>query len=800
VLHRTELNMPMPRKHSPAVFASQYGSFSDDGLEYVVARPDTPRPWCNVITNGDYGCIVSQAGGGFSWRGNSQLKMLNRWEQDLIRDEFGRFLYLRDADSGAVWSADWQPTKQTPDAWAVRHGLGYTVTVLTSNGICCEKTVFVPVDAPCEVWSVTLTNMGDAARTISLFSYLEWQLASVADWHREFHKTFMETEWLADVNAIYAWKKGDVEQSETPFAAFFAVASQTADGYDADKESFLGRYGSTVLPAAVAAGELAGRTGRWNDSIAALQANVEIRAGETRTVVFVLGAGSREEARACVKRFADTASVTDALEGAKVMWRVWVDALSVDTPDPALNLMTNAWLKYQAIAGRLWARTGYYQNSGAFGFRDQLQDSHIWMPIESERARDQILLHASHQFANGAVQHWWHPDTPYAAVGDCSDDLLWLAFITMNYLEETDDTGIWDILVPFHGSAESAPLYDHCVRAFDMVATRMSPRGLPLIGDCDWNDGLSHLGRAWKGESVWLAHFLTSLLRRFAEHADERGDVARATDYRRRADDLVKAVNEHCWDGEWYWRATKDNGEKIGSHECAENRIDLIAQSWAVIGGTAPPDRARQSMDSARKHLFREYGPLLLTPAYSKTDPEIGYITRYAPGIRENGGVYTHAATWGVWALAMLGEGNAAWEAYASMSPPRRGTDPDLYFGEPYVTPGNIDGPDSPTFGRGGWTWYSGSAAWMEKIALEWICGVRPTRKGLLMDPCIPDTWPAFKVHRQFRGATYEINVRNPRGVQKGIVSVTVDGVPLVGNLIPPHCDGAVHVVDVEMG
>lgn len=791
--------MPENTTHSHS-FASSYGQFSDDGLEYIVTRPDTPRPWCNVITNGNYGCIVSQVGGGFSWRGNSQLKMLNRWEQDLLRDEFGRFLYLRDANSGHVWSADWQPTRLTPDDWRVRHGLGYTVTELTLNGIRCEKTVFVPKDAPCEVWSVTLTNETDADRNIGVFSYLEWQLASIADWHREFHKTFMTTEWIEDISTIYAWKKGDVEQPEDPFAAFFGIASQPAAGYDADKESFLRRYGTTRLPAAVSAGKLAGNTGRWNDSIAALQADVTIPPGESRTVVFVLGAGSRDEARTCLTRFAEPERCVSALAEVRAMWQGWVDAVSVETPDSAMNLMTNAWLKYQAIAGRLWARTGYYQNSGAFGFRDQLQDSHIWLPLEPARTRDQILLHAAHQFPKGTVQHWWHPDTPWAAAGDCSDDLLWLSFVTMNYIEETDDTSIWDAQAPFQGSTESAPIYEHCVRAFDVVFSRMSPRGLPLIGDCDWNDGLSHLGRGWKGESVWLAHFLTSLLRRFAEHADERGDDERAADYRARAEALTGAINEHCWDGEWYWRATKDSGGKIGSRECAENKIDLIAQSWAVIGGTAPPERARQAMDSARKYLFREYGPLLLTPAYSKTDSEIGYITRYAPGIRENGGVYTHAATWGVWALAMLGEGDAAWAAYAAMSPPRRGTDPDVYFGEPYVTPGNIDGPDSPTFGRGGWTWYSGSAAWMQKIALEWICGVRPTRKGLVIDPCIPAGWSAFRVRRRFRGATYTITVNNPSGVQKGVRSIVLDGKCVCGQTLPLDAEGGDHNVVVEMG
>ncbi|HEY3267003.1 MAG TPA: glycosyl transferase family 36 [Armatimonadota bacterium] len=780
-------------------FDSPYGHFSEDGREYVITRPDTPRPWVNVLTNGDYGCIVSQAGGGFSWRGNSQLRMLNRWDQDLICDACGRFLYLKDDATGAVWSADYQPTRQTPKAFRMRHGLGYTVTELARGGVRCEKTVFVPLDAPCEVWRVRLTNESAAPVALSLYPYLEWQLGAISDWHREFHKTFMETEWLEDASILYAWKRGEVDASEPPFAGFLAVAGRAADGYDADKESFLGRYGDPSAPAALRERSLAGRTGSWNDSVGALQARLPLAPSETREVVFVVGAGSRDEARTCVHRFGAPGAVDAALEGVKGFWAGIVDGCRVETPDPALDLMTNVWLKYQAIAGRMWARTGYYQNSGAFGFRDQLQDSHIWMPLEPDRARSQILMHAGHQFANGTVQHWWHTCSNIAAVTDCSDDLLWLSYLAMNWIDETDDVSLWDAPAPFQDGGE-APMYDHCVRAFDKVFTRFSPRGLPLIGDCDWNDGLSHAGRKWKGESVWLAHFLTGLLRRFAEHAGERADSARAADYRRRADALVAAINEHCWDGEWYWRATTDNGRKIGSHECAENRIDLIAQAWSVINATAPPERARQAMASAQKHLFREYGPLLLTPAYSRTDPDIGYITRYAPGVRENGGVYTHAATWGVQALAMLGEGDAAWAAYASMSPPRRGTDPELYFAEPYVTPGNVDGPDSPTFGRGGWTWYTGSAAWMQKVALEWICGVRAVRKGLLIDPCIPAAWPSFKVHRRFRGAEYDIEVVNPHGRQKGVACITVDGCPIEGPVIPPFPAGGTHAVRVAMG
>lgn len=787
-------------------FASPWGAFSADGDEYIITRPDTPRPWCHVLTNGDYGCIVSQAGGGFSWRGNSQLRMVNRWDQDLVRDAMGRFLYLRDDDAGEVWSADFQPTRKRPDAFSVRYGFGYAVTDLTANGIRCEKTVFVPNDSACELWRVRLWNLGDTPRRISLFTYLEWKLGAMGEWHREFLKTFLRTEWSDSENAVYAWNPGDIEGVDEPFGAFHAVLTQPAWGYDGDKDTFIGRNGTVAAPAGVVGGTLAGRVGRWNDPIAALHTGAVggLYPGEPATIVFALGAGSREEMGRVWGKYHEPEAVDAALEDVRRMWRGWVDAARVETPDPALNLMTNGWLKYQAIAGRLWARTGYYQNSGAFGFRDQLQDSQIWLPLAPERTEEQICLHASRQFTDGTVQHWWHPYSDIASVSECTDDLLWLSYIALNTIDETGDAGLWDQRAPFlpgsDGAVEEATLYEHAIRAFDKVFTRFSPRGLPLIGSCDWNDGLSHLGRHWRGESTWLAHFLTGLLRRFAEHAAERGDAARAEDYRARADALVAAINEHCWDGAWYWRATKDNGETIGSHTCEENRIDLIAQAWAIINGTAPPDRAATAMDSAQTHLFRDYGPLLLHPAYSHTDPDIGYITRYAPGLRENGGVYSHAACWGIQALCMLGRGDDAWKAYASMSPPRRGMDPALYWAEPYVMPGNIDGPESPTFGRGGWTWYTGSAAWMQRIAMEWICGIRPTRSGLVIDPCIPSHWPGFKATRRFRGATYEIEVQNPHGVQQGVKSITVDGERLNGTVIPPDPAGGTHRVVVEMG
>ena len=374
-----------------------------------------------------------------------------------------------------------------------------------------------------------------------------------------------------------------------------------------------------------------------------------------------------------------------------------------------------------------------------------------------------------------------------------TDDLLWMVLLSLNYLDETDDMSVFDEVKPFVNisptqKAEEGTIYDHCCRAIDKVLSRWSPRGLPLIGEGDWNDGMSHVGTKWKGESVWLGHFLYGILTRFDSVCEERGDKKRAQNYRDRAKKLKDAINKHGWDGQWYIRATRDNGIPLGSKTQRRGKIFLNAQSWAVINGTATPERAKIAMNSVYKKLFSQYGPLLFTPGYDVLDPTIGYLSRYAPSVRENGGVYTHAAAWGVQAAAIMGEGEKAYQAYKNMCPAHRGKNPDLYLAEPYVTPGNVDGPDSEKFGRGGWTWYSGSGSWMQKVGYNWICGIRATRKGLIIDPCIPAEWKSFTAKRFFRGNTFNIEVKNPKGVNKGVKEIQVNGEIIKGNMIPvPH-------------
>ena len=799
-------------KNEARKFENAYGYFTAEGREYVMTRPDTPRPWVNVICNGDYGLIESQTGSGFSWRDNSNLSRITRWEQDLIKDSWGKYIYVRDQESGAFWSATWKPCCPDFDFFEVRHGQGYSILRSRLNGISIEKTIFVDVEEPVEIWKVVVKNESAKKRRISLFSYFEWCLGNAADTHREFQKTFIETETDKRNGALYGLKRAalvpgfiSTGMTEKPLEAFHA-SNVKPSAYEGDKEAFFGRYGEIQAPQAVREGRLNNTEGKWGDSIASLQVDLDLGAGESKTVVFTLGsARSREQSERIIKKYSNSKTADQELQKAKALWDSFVNATTIETPDEAMNFMTNVWMKYQAISGRLWARCGYYQSSGGFGFRDQLQDCQIFFAVKPELARKQILLHAEQQFPDGTVYHWWHHGTSMGAITHCSDDLLWLDFITLNYLDETADETILDVKVKFLPDPKTkqvteGTLYDHCLRAIEKAFTRISPRGLPLIGECDWNDGLSHVGIRWKGESIWLGQFLYGILTRIAPIIEKHGDKKRATDYLKRAENLKRAVNQYGWDGEWYLGATRDDGRPLGSKTCDQGKIFLNCQTWAVITGVAAPERAKQVMVMAAKHLYREYGPLLLTPAYHVTDPTIGYITRYAPSVRENGGLYTHAGAWAIQAECIMRNGDKAFEVYNSFNPVVRGLDPDRYFVEPYVTPGNVDGPDSPNFGRGGWTWYTGSAAWYAVVALNWILGVRPTRDGLLLDPVIPKKWPGFKVKRLFRGAVYEITVENPRRVSCGVKKVTINGKAQEGNLIKPLKSKGPHQVKVVLG
>ncbi len=789
-----------------AEFKTKYGYFSDDGKEYVITRPDTPRPWINIISNGDYGLTISQTGGGSSWWGNSNLARITRWAQDLIKDEWGKYFYIKDRDTGALWSLMWKPVCAEFDQYEVRNGTGYTVFTSKTNGILSTATVFVPPGENLEVWKVTLKNDSSSIKRLSLFTYFEWCLGNADDVHREFQKTFIGTRFDRKTNTLYAKKRKQLVPkhissglTDYPISGFNSV-SEKPISYEGDKERFLGMYGNLVGPLGVKNGRLSDTVGDWYDSISSLHNDVDLKPGQEKTLVYTIGYyGDPKKAERWIKKYHDVGEADKSLANTKKFWDDLLGGLEVDTPDDAFNFMTNTWLKYQAISGRIWAKSAYYQSSGGYGFRDQLQDSQVFLPIKPELCKKQLLMHAEHQFKDGTVHHWWHQLSTYGAATNMTDDLVWLVYILFSYLEETKDFKILDLKAPYLDAAPGT-IYQHCCRAIDKVLSRWSKRGLPLMGDGDWNDGFNLIGGEWKGESIWLGQFMYDILLRFAPIAERRKDRARAKDYLARAKKLKAAINKYGWDGKWYIAATRDDGKLVGSKKCREGKIYLMTQTWGIFNDVSTDERKIKSMESVEKYLQGPYGPLLIAPGFVAPDENIGYITRYAAGVRENGAVYTHAACWAVLAECYLGRGDIAYKMYSSFCPPKRGMNPDLYKAEPYVTPGNTNGPQAADYGSGGWTWYTGSGAWLYRVSTNWILGVRPTYDGLLIDPCIPSGWKGFKMKRRYGKAEYDIEVINSNRVQKGVKELYLDGKLQSRNIVKDLGDNKTHKVKVVMG
>lgn len=751
--------------------ANRFGHFEEGGRAFRITDPSTPMPWVNVICTGRYGLVVSQNGGGFSWFDDAQHNVLTRWEMDLVRDCHGKFLYLADLDAGDLWSLSPQPCMKPYDSFSCVHEVGATAFEARRRGIETTWGLTVAPDRHAEVWRVRVRNAGATRRRLRLAGYFEWCCNAAPDSKREFHRLFFDISRDDARHAIVARKNMWDIPSKTPVGrwnrhwphvAAFAVASGRFDRplAIADKELFLGKYGSPASPAAMLAPEAReGGFGRFGDAVAALGGDFVLAPGEEAEYHFVLCIGDDQAAvDDTLDALREPGAAAACFPASKAWWNDLFAPTEVKTARPDFDLLNNHWLPYQAVSGRLWGRTGYYQQSGAFGFRDQLQDSQVWLPLDPAGCRRQILLHASRQFLDGSVHHWWHALADFGNHTKCSDDYLWLAFVTASYVRETGDRSILDEAVPFVDDPTPQPLREHCRRSIARAFARTSGRGLPFIGSCDWNDGLSAMGIEERGESVWVAMFLCAILADWEHVLDRPQDAALREEYRRTRERYVAAVNAHAWDPEGYYRyGTKDDGTWIGASSAAEGRIHLNAQTWAILADIAPAERAQAAWASVKSRLFTDYGPLLLHPAYTSPDASIGYVTRYAPGSRENGGVYMHAATWALAAACRMKDQAAVERIWNGISPPVRAADAAAYHAEPYVVPGNVDGPLSDKPGRAGWTWYTGSAAWLNRVSLEWVLGIRPQWDGLLIDPCPPRSLGRVELARHFRGARVQV-------------------------------------------
>ncbi len=814
---------PTPPLARPAglLFDNGLGGFSADGREYVVyLEPGqwTPAPWINVIANPTFGFLVSEAGSGATWSVNSSENRLTPWSNDPVTDPPGEALYLRDEETAQVWSPTPQPAR-APAPYLIRHGACYSTFEHHSHGLKQELRLFAARDAPVKVIQLRLENVWKRGRRITATFYTEWVLGVVRDASQQ----YVVSEFDNDSQALLARNSYNAEFGER---VAFVAASKKLHGLTADRAEFLGRMGSLGNPAALERIGLANAVQPGLDPCAAVQLHIDLGSGEAQEIFFLLGeAASKGEALRLVKQYQDVGQVEAAWESVSGFWEDVLGSVQVQTPDPAMNVLLNRWLLYQTLACRMWGRSAFYQAGGAFGFRDQLQDVMALVHVAPHLAREHILESARQQFETGDVLHWWHPPSGRGVRTRCSDDLLWLPFVTTHYVEATGDESILDELSPFRKAAplgmgederygqdpptgEIYTLYEHCRRALEK-GTTAGPHSLPLIGSGDWNDGMNRVGsgvvsNAGKGESVWLGWFLCATLNRWASLCDRRGEKAQATTYWQRAGELRKAIEANAWDGEWYLRAFYDDGTPLGAAGNLECQIDSIAQSWAVLSGAGDPVRAVQAMQSVVNRLVNTDDQLVLlfTPPFDKTPKDPGYIKGYPLGVRENGGQYTHAATWVAWALAELGDGDRAEALFRLLNPIYHSDTPEKaarYKVEPYVIAADVYSTP-PHTGRGGWTWYTGSAGWMYRLGLEAILGIRRVGQALQINPCIPKSWTGYQVTYRDGETIFQIRVENPSGVNRGVRQITLDGKVLPGNEIPLLRDGSQHQAQVLMG
>ena len=801
-----------------------YGGFDDDGREFVTIVRDgrlPPAPWLNVIANSEFGFTATEAGGGYAWALNSQKNPLTPWANDPVSDPPQEVLYVRDDEDGRVWTATALPGCDPEGEYVVRHGQGYSHFQRQAHGIELELLQYVPVADGIKISRLRLRNRSGRTRRLSITAFVQWAMGP----NGSQPAPFIVTQLDAQTGALFARNAWRAEFGQR--VAFIDLRGQQMS-HTGDRTEFLGRHGALESPAAllrdtlVQSMPLSGRVGAGLDPCGALQTRIELAADSETQVVLLLGdAVDADAAQALIQRYRE-ADLDQVLQAVTNQWNDTLDTVQVRTPDRAMDLLLNRWLLYQALGCRVWARTAYYQASGAYGFRDQLQDVMALCVARPEVAREQLLRAAGRQFVEGDVQHWWLPPGGDGVRTLMTDDRLWLPYVVCHYLTTTADHVVLDTRQPFLAgdplkpeqedtffkpspAAEDGSLYEHCARAIDVSLT-LGVHDLPLFGTGDWNDGMNRVGEQGRGESVWLGWFLVATIDAFAPYAQTRGDAARAQRWLACAATVRKALDDGGWDGQWYRRGYYDDGTPLGSHLSSECRIDTIAQSWSVIAGGGDPVHATAAMAAVDAQLIRrrEQLALLFTPPFEHVSEDPGYIKAYPPGIRENGGQYTHGALWSIFALAKMGQGDRAGELFALINPIHHADNReaiDRYKVEPYVACADVYSV-APHVGRGGWTWYTGSAAWLYRAGIEAILGFHLEGSQLRIDPCIPRGWPKFSIAYRYGSSRYLIEVDNPGRVSRGVVKAQLDGVALTIDpcRIALQDDGGVHQVMIELG
>ncbi|WP_127120528.1 GH36-type glycosyl hydrolase domain-containing protein [Chryseotalea sanaruensis] len=795
-------------------FFNGIGGFSADGKEYVILSEKeniTPLPWINVLTNSVFGTIISERGSAYTWFQNAHEYRLTPWSNDPILDSSGEAFYLRDEESGEYWSTV-RANNESKSPYLTTHGFGSTTIEHIENGILTSVRFHVDPKEPIKFISIKITNRSGKTKKISATGYVEWVLAE----GRSKSMMHVSTELQMPEGAILARNQFNTDFQD--YISFF-VTDENKFSFTTDRKEFIGRNSSLDKPEALRRTQLSGKLGAGNESCAAIQVPVELEPDQERTITFKLGAGrNKQEAINTIKQFAGPFASNESIVEVKKYWKKTLQSVSIESPDVALNILTNGWLLYQVISSRLWGRTGFYQSGGAFGFRDQLQDVMALVHTQPQLTRDHLLLSASRQFIEGDVQHWWHPPKGQGVRTLCSDDYLWLPFVVNHYLKSSGDKAVLQEQIPFvegrllnqgeesyydrpSTSDEKASLYEHCKKAI-IYGLRFGEHGLPLKGSGDWNDGMNRVGLEGKGESVWLGFFLFDILMSFQSIANDQQDTVFAEECIRQALVLKENINKHAWDGDWYLRAYFDDGTPLGSKENLECKIDAISQSWSVLSNVASTERAKTAMDAVNRYLVKRENKIiqLLDPPFDKSPLDPGYIKGYVPGVRENGGQYTHAAIWTVMAFAKMKDKERTEELINLINPIRHGDTAEAtktYKTEPYVMAADVHGV-APHIGRGGWTWYTGSAGWMYQLIIGSYLGIHRVKDTLTINPCIPSSWQSFKINYQFHQTTYRIQVNQQAGTMK--TSIKMDGVLQQAGFIMLVDDKMVHEVEIILG
>ncbi len=802
----------------------RYGHFSPNGKEFIITRPDTPRPWFNYLFNDLYHSLISQTGGGFSYYRDPKYYRILRYDH-LSSDRPGRYLYLKDLSKGRVWTLNWQPARKPLTGWECRHGLGYTTIRANAHGIKGSITYFVSRELPVELWLVSLKNMGHERRTLQAIPFVDLVCGDVAleTHYRNILSLYNEASFDPALQAIVAFKHPYKSWHKTGYGFF--TTSLPVEGFECRRESFVGTYGDLGDPAALKEKRLGSpgfggtsldeiRKGshpvRGEDMVGALQGTLTLKPGESKEFVVILGmAESRAKLPSLIKRFRSVEAAQAELIGVKAFWQRTLEKVWVEAPDAHFNLMTNLWGKYQLLAITHWRGTSHYHGvEGGLGFRDTAQDVEGLLSVEVGTARSKLEKLLYYQYSNGHavsgfsdIEGTWENQGAQGVIRK-ADVAVWLPYSVVSYVKETGDTLFLKKEIPFHDGGTPATVYEHLLRAIRYLYSARGQHGLPLIGHADWNDAYDHVGVKGKGESIWLGMALVRACRQVEELAEFIGDKPVAEEMRSKAEELTRILNEQGWDGAWYLAAFNDEGRRIGSDENKEGKIPLNSQTWAILSGVVPPDRLPKILEKIDRALDTPYGPALFLPSYTSFDPGIGRVTAFCPGTKENAAIFSHACAFKVVADCLLKRGDQAYNTFSKLMPMAKAKqDHDRYKVEPYVWAEYLVGPGSADrFGEGAFTWNTGTTPWMFVAATEWILGARREFEGLLIDPCFPKHWKAAKIRRPFRGAIYEITIRNPQRVNSGVRQLTVDGVAQDSGLIRPHQDGKVHQVEVVLG